>query len=126
MTRGALTTFPIANDVAKYFATIIQPGKALAGTFPVLNVLNIMHLRNAGVGNIVRRDFNALIIVALIPLGHGAGSGSRHAAAALCATTWIHGLGGSSFRSRIKLIDMVITCIGWLRNLRSQILRIQT
>ncbi len=54
MTRGALTTFSIANDVAKYFAIIPA---MFAGTFPVLNALNIMHLRDAAVGDSVGRDF---------------------------------------------------------------------
>src|SRR6185369_1686977 len=65
MTRGALTTFSIANDVAKYFAIIPA---MFAGTFPVLNALNIMHLKTPGSAILSAVIFNALIIVALIPL----------------------------------------------------------
>ena len=57
MTRGALTTFSIANDVAKYFAIIPA---MFAGTFPVLNALNIMHLKNAAVGDVVGRDLQCV------------------------------------------------------------------
>src|ERR1700743_1513880 len=65
MTRGGLTTFSIANDVAKYFA--ILPAM-FAGAFPVLNALNIMRLHNASSAILSAVIFNALIIVALIPL----------------------------------------------------------
>ena len=65
MTRGALTTFSIANDVAKYFAIIPA---MFAGTFPVLNALNIMHLQTPQSAILSAVIFNALIIVALIPL----------------------------------------------------------
>ena len=65
MTRGALTTFSIANDVAKYFAIIPA---MFAGVFPVLNALNIMHLHNAESAILSAVIFNALIIIALIPL----------------------------------------------------------
>jgi K+-transporting ATPase ATPase B chain len=65
MTRGALTTFSIANDVAKYFAIIPA---MFAGTFPVLNALNIMHLQTPQSAVLSAVIFNALIIVALIPL----------------------------------------------------------
>ena len=65
MTRGALTTFSIANDVAKYFAIIPA---MFAGTFPVLNALNIMHLQTPQSAMLSAVIFNALIIVALIPL----------------------------------------------------------
>ena len=65
MTRGALTTFSIANDVAKYFAIIPA---MFAGTFPVLNALNIMHLKTPQSAIFSAVIFNALIIVALIPL----------------------------------------------------------
>jgi K+-transporting ATPase ATPase B chain len=65
MTRGALTTFSIANDVAKYFAIIPA---MFAGVFPVLNALNIMHLHSPQSAILSAVIFNALIIVALIPL----------------------------------------------------------
>src|SRR5437763_1973995 len=65
MTRGALTTFSIANDVAKYFAIIPA---MFAGTFPVLNALNVMHLRTAQSAVLSAVIFNALIIIVLIPL----------------------------------------------------------
>src|SRR5438132_11907427 len=65
MTRGALTTFSIANDVAKYFAIIPA---MFAGTFPVLNALNVMHLQTAQSAVLSAVIFNALIIIALIPL----------------------------------------------------------
>src|SRR2546422_74032 len=65
MTRGALTTFSIANDVAKYFAIIPA---AFATTYPVLNALNIMHLATPESAILSAVIFNALIIIALIPL----------------------------------------------------------
>jgi high-affinity K+ transport system ATPase subunit B len=65
MTRGALTTFSIANDVAKYFAIIPA---MFAGVFPVLNALNIMHLHSPQSAILSAVIFNAVIIVALIPL----------------------------------------------------------
>ncbi len=65
MTRGSLTTFSIANDVAKYFAIIPA---MFAGTFPVLNALNIMHLQTAQSAVLSAVIFNAVIIIALIPL----------------------------------------------------------
>src|SRR4029079_18138400 len=65
MTRGALTTFSIANDVAKYFAIIPA---MFAATFPVLNALNIMHLSTPQSAILSAVIFNALVIVGLIPL----------------------------------------------------------
>ena len=65
MTRGSLTTFSIANDVAKYFAIIPA---MFAATFPVLNALNIMHLRTPQSAILSAVIFNAIIIIALIPL----------------------------------------------------------
>ena len=70
MTRGSLTTFSIANDVAKYFAIIPA---MFAATFPVLNALNIMHLKTSQSAVLSAVIFNALIIVALIPLGAARG-----------------------------------------------------
>ena len=65
MTRGALTTFSLANDVSKYFAIIPA---AFAGTYPVLGKLNVMHLATPASAILSAVIFNALIIVALIPL----------------------------------------------------------
>ena len=65
MTRGSLTTFSIANDVAKYFAIIPA---AFAATYPVLDALNVMHLATPESAILSAVIFNALIIVALIPL----------------------------------------------------------
>jgi K+-transporting ATPase ATPase B chain len=111
MTRGALTTFSIANDVAKYFAIIPA---MFAGTFPVLNALNIMHLKTPGSAILSAVIFNALIIVALIPLAlRGVKYRAMGAAALLRQNLWIYGVGGIIVPFvGIKLIDMVITRIG--------------
>ncbi len=68
ITRGALTTFSIANDVAKYFAIIPA---AFASTYPALNTLNVMHLASPNSAILSAVIFNALIIIALIPTGAG-------------------------------------------------------
>ncbi|MGA9041061.1 MAG: potassium-transporting ATPase subunit KdpB [Terriglobales bacterium] len=111
MTRGALTTFSIANDVAKYFAIIPA---MFAGTFPVLNALNIMHLKTPGSAILSAVIFNALIIVALIPLAlRGVKYRAMGAAALLRQNLWIYGVGGIIVPFvGIKLIDMIITRIG--------------
>jgi len=111
MTRGALTTFSIANDVAKYFAIIPA---MFAGTFPVLNALNIMHLRTPGSAILSAVIFNALIIIALIPLAlRGVKYQAMGAAALLRRNLVIYGVGGIIVPFiGIKLIDMVITSIG--------------
>ena len=111
MTRGALTTFSIANDVAKYFAIIPA---MFAGTFPVLNALNIMHLKTPGSAILSAVIFNALIIVALIPLAlRGVKYRAMGAAALLRNNLLIYGLGGIIVPFiGIKLIDIVITRIG--------------
>jgi len=111
MTRGALSTFSIANDVAKYFAIIPA---MFAGTFPVLNALNIMHLKTPGSAILSAVIFNALIIVALIPLAlRGVKYRAMGAAALLRNNLLIYGLGGIIVPFiGIKLIDMVITRIG--------------
>ena len=111
MTRGALTTFSIANDVAKYFAIIPA---MFAGTFPVLNALNIMHLRTPQSAVLSAVIFNALIIVALIPLAlRGVKYTPMSAEALLRQNLLIYGLGGliAPFLG-IKLIDMFIVGIG--------------
>ena len=111
MTRGALTTFSIANDVAKYFAIIPA---MFAGVFPVLNALNIMHLHNAESAVLSAIIFNALIIVALIPLAlRGVSYRPMSAAALLQRNLLVYGLGGVIVPFvGIKLIDMLITAVG--------------
>ena len=110
MTRGALTTFSIANDIAKYFAIIPA---MFAGAFPVLNALNIMHLHNPESAILSAVIFNALIIVALIPLAlRGVSYRPMSAAALLQRNLVVYGLGGivAPFIG-IKLIDMFITAL---------------
>jgi K+-transporting ATPase ATPase B chain len=110
MTRGALTTFSIANDVAKYFAIIPA---MFAGTFPVLNALNVMHLKTPQSAVLSAVVFNALIIVALIPLAlRGIVYKPMSADVLLRRNLVIYGVGGliAPFIG-IKLIDMVITGI---------------
>jgi K+-transporting ATPase ATPase B chain len=111
MTRGALTTFSIANDVAKYFAIIPA---MFAGTFPVLAALNIMHLKTPQSAILSAVIFNALIIIALIPLAlRGVKYRAMGAAALLRNNLLIYGMGGIIIPFiGIKLIDMVITRIG--------------
>ncbi|HMJ60690.1 MAG TPA: potassium-transporting ATPase subunit KdpB, partial [Bryobacteraceae bacterium] len=111
MTRGALTTFSIANDVAKYFAIIPA---MFAGAFPVLNALNIMHLRTPQSAVLSAIIFNALIIVLLIPLAlRGVKYRPSSAAAMLQRNLLIYGVGGVVIPFiGIKAIDMVITAVG--------------
>jgi K+-transporting ATPase ATPase B chain len=111
MTRGALTTFSIANDVAKYFAIIPA---MFAVTFPVLNALNIMHLKTPQSAILSAVIFNALIIIALIPLAlRGIKYRPMGAAALLRRNLLIYGVGGiiAPFIG-IKLIDILITSVG--------------
>jgi K+-transporting ATPase ATPase B chain len=111
MTRGSLTTFSIANDVAKYFAIIPA---MFAGTFPVLNTLNIMHLQTPQSAVLSAVIFNAVIIIALIPLAlRGVKYRAMGAAALLRRNLWIYGFGGILIPFLgIKLIDMSITRVG--------------
>jgi K+-transporting ATPase ATPase B chain len=111
MTRGALTTFSIANDVAKYFAIIPA---MFAGTFPVLNALNIMHLKTPESAVLSAVIFNAVIIIALIPLAlRGVKYRPLPAADLLRRNLLVYGLGGIIVPFfGIKLIDMLITRIG--------------
>jgi potassium-transporting ATPase ATP-binding subunit len=111
MTRGSLTTFSIANDVAKYFAIIPA---MFAGTFPVLNALNIMHLRTPQSAILSAVIFNAVIIIALIPLAlRGVKYRPLSAAALLRRNLWVYGAGGIIVPFiGIKLIDMLITRVG--------------
>ncbi|MFI5041247.1 MAG: potassium-transporting ATPase subunit KdpB, partial [Acidimicrobiales bacterium] len=111
ITRGSLTTFSIANDVAKYFAIIPA---MFAGVFPELNKLNIMHLSNPHSAILSAVIFNAIIIVILIPLAlRGVKFRALGAAAILRRNLLIYGLGGliAPFVG-IKLIDMLITALG--------------
>ncbi|NRN28244.1 potassium-transporting ATPase subunit KdpB [Photorhabdus heterorhabditis] len=110
MTRGSLTTFSIANDIAKYFAIIPA---AFAVTYPQLNILNIMHLYSPTSAVLSTVIFNALIIVFLIPLSlKGVSYRPMHALSLLRRNLWIYGLGGliAPFIG-IKLIDMLLTLL---------------
>jgi K+-transporting ATPase ATPase B chain len=111
MTRGSLTTFSVANDVAKYFAIIPA---AFATVYPQLNVLNVMQLTTPSSAILSAVIFNALIIVALIPL---ALKGVRYrplgAAVLLRRNLLIYGLGGLLVPFvGIKAIDMILTVLG--------------
>jgi potassium-transporting ATPase ATP-binding subunit len=110
ITRGALTTFSIANDVAKYFAII--PAMFLA-TFPLLGALNIMGLRTPQSAILSAVIFNALIIVALVPLAlRGIRYRPEGAAALLRRNLLIYGVGGVIIPFiGIKIIDVVITAL---------------
>ncbi len=110
MTRGALTTFSISNDVAKYFAIIPA---MFAGVFPVLNALNIMHLHTPESAILSAIIFNALIIIVLVPLAlRGVKYRPQSAAALLQRNLLVYGLGGLIVPfAGIKLIDLVITAI---------------
>ena len=111
MTRGALTTFSIANDVAKYFAIIPA---MFVGFYPALSSLNIMHLATPESAVLSAIIFNALIIIALIPLAlRGVAYRPVGAAALLRRNLLIYGVGGLIVPFiGIKLIDLFITHIG--------------
>jgi K+-transporting ATPase ATPase B chain len=108
MTRGALTTFSIANDVAKYFAIIPA---MFAGVFPVMAAVNIMHLRTPESAILSAVIFNALIIPVLIPIAlKGVAYKPLGADALLRRNLLIWGLGGVVVPFiGIKVIDMVMT-----------------
>ncbi len=108
MTRGALTTFSMANDIAKYFA--ILPA-AFAGTYPVLNKLNVMHLANPNSAILSAVIFNALVIVGLIPLAlRGVKYRAVSATRLLRYNVLIYGLGGVIVPFiAIKLIDILLS-----------------
>jgi len=111
ITRGSLTTFSIANDVAKYFAIIPA---AFATTYPQLNALNVMGLASPASAILSAVIFNALIIVALIPLAlKGVRYRAVGAAVLLRDNVLIFGVGGviAPFIG-IKLIDMLIAGLG--------------
>jgi K+-transporting ATPase ATPase B chain len=111
MTRGSLTTFSIANDVAKYFAIIPA---MFAGTFPVLNVLNVMHLATPQSAMLSAVIFNALIIIALIPLAlRGVQYKAMSAESLLRRNLLIYGAGGVIVPFiGIKIIDVIIRAVG--------------
>jgi K+-transporting ATPase ATPase B chain len=110
MTRGALTTFSIANDVAKYFAIIPA---MFAGVFPVLNALNIMDLHSRESAILSAVIFNALIIVALIPLAlKGVKYEPKPADILLRNNLFIYGVGGIIIPFiGIKAIDMFLVAV---------------
>jgi potassium-transporting ATPase ATP-binding subunit len=110
MTRGALTTFSIANDVSKYFAIIPA---AFASTYPILGALNIMRLATPQSAILSAVIFNALIIIALIPLAlKGVPYRALGAARLLRDNLLIYGLGGliAPFIG-IKLIDLLLVAL---------------
>ncbi|CAJ0801443.1 Potassium-transporting ATPase ATP-binding subunit [Ralstonia condita] len=113
MTRGSLTTFSIANDVAKYFAIIPA---AFATTYPQLAALNVMHLATPASAVMSAVIFNALIIVFLIPLAlKGVKYRALGAAALLRRNLLVYGLGGLLLPfPGIKLIDMFLAAMGWV------------
>jgi K+-transporting ATPase ATPase B chain len=107
ITRGALTTFSIANDVAKYFAIIPA---AFATTYPALDALNVMRLATPESAIMSAVIFNALIIVGLIPLAlKGVRYRAIGAAALLRHNLWVYGVGGIVVPFiGIKLIDLIL------------------
>ncbi len=111
MTRGALTTFSIANDVAKYFAIIPA---MFAAFYPSLNVLNVMHLASPQSAILSAIIFNALIIITLIPLAlKGVEYRAESAFRLLSRNLLIYGIGGVVVPFvGIKAIDLIITSIG--------------
>ena len=111
MTRGSLTTFSIANDVAKYFAIIPA---AFASTYPALGALNVMHLATPASAILAAVIFNALVIPALIPLAlKGVPYRAEGAAKALRRNMLIYGVGGIVLPFVcIKVIDVVLSVVG--------------
>ena len=111
MTRGALTTFSISNDVAKYFAIIPA---AFATTYPVLGALNVMGLATPQSAILSAVIFNALIIIALIPLAlRGVRYRPVGAARLLRQFLWVYGAGGIVVPFvGIKLIDLILVALG--------------
>ena len=111
ITRGALTTFSIANDVAKYFAIIPA---MFVGVFPALEQINVMKLGSPSSAILSAVIFNALIIVALVPLAlRGVKFRAEAASEVLKRNLLIYGAGGliAPFIG-IKLIDIVVTALG--------------
>jgi K+-transporting ATPase ATPase B chain len=111
VTRGALTTFSVANDIAKYFAIIPA---AFATTYPALDALNVMGLASPESAILSAVIFNALIIVVLVPLAlRGVKTRATSAAQLLRRNLSIYGLGGIVVPFiGIKLIDVIIAALG--------------
>ncbi len=111
MTRGALTTFSISNDLAKYFAIIPA---AFASTYPALNTLNVMGLTSPQSAILSAVIFNALIIIALVPLAlKGVKYRAESASNMLRRNVFIYGLGGIIVPFiGIKIIDIFLNTIG--------------
>ena len=111
VTRGALTTFSVANDVAKYFAIIPA---AFATTYPALNALNVMRLASPESAILSAVIFNALIIVALVPVAlRGIKARATSAASLLRRNLLIYGVGGIIIPFiGIKAIDMLLAAAG--------------
>jgi K+-transporting ATPase ATPase B chain len=114
ITRGALTTFSITNDIAKYFAIIPA---MFAAVYPGLDKLNIMRLHSPGSAILSAVIFNALVIIALIPLAlRGVRYTPSSASALLRRNLWIYGLGGAIVPFLgIKLIDLLVQFIPGIR-----------
>ncbi len=112
ITRGSLTTFSIANDVAKYFAIIPA---LFVTTYPQLNTLNIMKLHSPQSAVLSAVIFNALVIIALIPLAlRGVRFRPASAPSILRRNVWIYGVGGVVVPFIfIKLIDLFLTAVRW-------------
>jgi K+-transporting ATPase ATPase B chain len=111
ITRGALTTFSILNDVSKYFAIIPA---MFAATYPELDKLNIMRLHSPQSAVLAAVIFNALIIIALVPLAlRGVRYRPQSAAAMLSRNLWIYGLGG--FIAPFPFIWLIDRLLGILR-----------
>ncbi len=112
ITRGALTAFSTANDVAKYFAIIPA---LFTATYPQLNTLNIMRLHSPKRAVLSAVIFNALVIIALIPLAlRGVKWRPTSALSILRRNVLIYGVGGMVVPfAFIKLIDLFLTAIGW-------------
>lgn len=111
MTRGSLTTFSIANDVAKYFAIIPA---AFATTYPQLGTLDVMQLHSPSSAILSAVIFNAMVIVFLIPLAlKGVAYRAVGAAALLRRNVLIYGLGGLVVPFiGIKAIDLLLSTVG--------------
>jgi K+-transporting ATPase ATPase B chain len=110
ITRGALTTFSIANDVAKYFAIIPA---AFASTYPALGALDVMHLTTPNSAILSAVIFNALVIVALIPLAlRGIAYRAVGASKLLQRNLLVYGLGGLVVPFvGIKAIDLLLSLL---------------
>ena len=111
ITRGAITTFSVANDVAKYFAIIPA---AFVATYPELNKLNIMNLATPQSAILSAVIFNAHIIIALIPLAlRGVAYRAAPAADLLARNLLVYGVGGVIVPFvGIKLIDLIVSSLG--------------